>query len=35
MKKFYEEPIVETNIIMDVVTDEVVGSSKDSSENLG
>lgn len=23
MKKFYEEPIVETTIIMDVVTDEL------------
>lgn len=31
MKKMFEEPMVEVNVIMDVVTDEMDGSSKDSS----
>ena len=36
MKKMFEEPMVEVNIIVDVVTgDEVIGPSKDSSLDLG
>ena len=35
MKKMFEEPMVEVNVIMDVVTDEMDGSSKDSSIDLG
>ena len=35
MKKMFEEPVVEVNVITDVVTDEMDGSSKDSSIDLG
>lgn len=31
MKKFYEEPIVETTIIMDIVTDEVEAPESSSA----
>jgi len=34
MKKFYEEPIVETTIIMDVVTDELETPSNSSAGEL-
>lgn len=35
MKKFYEEPVIETVRIFDVVTDELEGGSNDSSLDLG
>lgn len=34
MKKFYEEPIVETMVIMDVITDELETPSHSSDGEL-
>ena len=34
MKKFYEEPIVETTVIVDVVSDELETPTSSSAGNL-
>lgn len=35
MNKYFEEPVIETTLIMDVVTDDLETPSNDSSEDLG
>lgn len=34
MKKFYEEPAIEANVIYDVVTDMIKGPSDETSEEV-